>query len=139
VNLQPSGWPVNQETARRAVPTESPDINSERLTEPWLQHVRTALFSSQCSARKQRNIDIAGRIFRGEQSVAVKNPSLRRHSSFRLRHCLQFTHLSLCDTSTGNSSIMYWVLPTAPIMCVPVALYHFFDISSPVWQPQLLM
>jgi hypothetical protein len=33
---------------------------------------------------------------------------------------------------------MNWVLPMAPIMRVPVAAYHFLDISSPVWQPQLL-
>src|SRR2546430_5532285 len=50
----------------------------------------------------------------------------------------QFTHLPFCEVRIGSSSIMNCVLPMAPIMCVPVALCHFFDILSPVWQPQLL-
>ena len=50
----------------------------------------------------------------------------------------QFTHLPSSETRIGSSSIMNWVLPMAPIMCVPVAAYHFLDMLSPVWQPQLL-
>ena len=50
----------------------------------------------------------------------------------------QFTHLPSSETRIGSSSIMNWVLPMAPIMRVPVAAYHFLDICSPVWQPQLL-
>ena len=44
----------------------------------------------------------------------------------------QLTHLPSSEMRMGSSSIMNWVLPIAPIMCVPVAAYHFFDISSPV-------
>ena len=44
----------------------------------------------------------------------------------------QLTHLPSSETRMGSSSIMNWVLPMAPIMRVPVAAYHFFDISSPV-------
>jgi hypothetical protein len=50
----------------------------------------------------------------------------------------QFTHLPSSETRIGSSSIMNWVFPMAPIIRTPVAAYHFFDISSPVWQPQLL-
>src|SRR6266404_5178116 len=52
---------------------------------------------------------------------------------------LQFTHLPSAEVRIGSSSIMNCVLPMAPIMCVPVARYHFSDMLSPVWQPQLLM
>ena len=44
----------------------------------------------------------------------------------------QFTHLPSSETRIGNSSIMNWVLPMAPIMRVPVAAYHFLDMLSPV-------
>ncbi len=44
----------------------------------------------------------------------------------------QFTHFPSSEIRIGSSSIMNCVLPIAPIMCVPVALYHLFDISSPV-------
>ncbi len=40
---------------------------------------------------------------------------------------------------TGSSSVMYWVFPITPHIWVPVAACHFFDMLSPVWQPQLLM
>src|SRR6266404_4037379 len=50
----------------------------------------------------------------------------------------QLTHFPPSEVRIGSSSIMNCVLPIAPIMCVPVALYHFFDMLSPVWQPQLL-
>jgi hypothetical protein len=50
----------------------------------------------------------------------------------------QFTHLPSTEVRIGSSSIMNCVFPMAPIMCVPVARYHFLDMLSPVWQPQLL-
>src|SRR5437870_12219551 len=51
----------------------------------------------------------------------------------------QLTHLPPSEVRIGNSSIINCVLPIAPIIWVPVALNHFFDMLSPVWQPQLLM
>src|ERR1043166_4087345 len=72
-------------------------------------------------------------------------PAVVQQSADRSRERIQrsetrsyfVTHLPSGELRTGSSSIMNWVLPIAPIMCVPVARYHFSDISSPVWQPQL--
>jgi hypothetical protein len=50
----------------------------------------------------------------------------------------QLTHLPPSETRIGSSSIMYWVFPMAPIMRVPVAANHFFDMLSPVKHPQAL-
>jgi hypothetical protein len=44
----------------------------------------------------------------------------------------QFTHFPPSEVRIGSSSIMNCVLPMAPIIWVPVALYHFFDMLSPV-------
>ena len=38
----------------------------------------------------------------------------------------------LRSEESGSSSIMNCVFPIAPIMCVPVAACHFFDMLSPV-------
>lgn len=57
---------------------------------------------------------------------------------FAVSPTAQLTHLPPSETRIGNSSIMNCVLPRAPIMRVPVAAYHFFDMLSPVWHPQLL-
>src|SRR5712691_12822547 len=56
----------------------------------------------------------------------------------KIKNQNQFTHFPPSEVRIGSSSIMNCVLPIAPIMCVPVALCHFFDMLSPVWQPQLL-
>jgi len=74
------------------------------------------------------------------QSTGLKAGVNENQSPIRTRKSAienQFTHLPSSEMRIGSSSIMNWVLPMAPIMCVPVAAYHFLDISSPVWQPQL--
>src|SRR5205823_9449023 len=48
-------------------------------------------------------------------------------------------HLDSCVVAMGSSSVMYWVFPITPHIEVPVAACHFFDMLSPVWQPQLLI
>ena len=49
------------------------------------------------------------------------------------------THLESLPVTTGSSSVMYWVFPITPHIGAPVAACHFFDMLSPVWQPQLLI
>ena len=49
----------------------------------------------------------------------------------------RLTHLPFFVEMIGSSSIMYWVLPITPHIWLPMAAFHFFDMLSPVWQPQL--
>src|ERR1700686_3567052 len=57
-------------------------------------------------------------------------------SAIRFRN--QFVHLPFFVMRIGNSSDMYCVFPITPPIGIPVAAFHFLDMLSPVWQPQLL-
>ena len=85
-----------------------------------------------------------GAIFNRKSAIAIqKSIDLLALSGlpvhFAASSAAQFTHLPSSEQRIGSSSIMNWVLPMAPIIRVPVAVYHFLDMLSPVWQPQLLM
>src|SRR5215470_2878962 len=77
---------------------------------------------------KQHRLALAPRMAVAKRAIANRKSAVEN----------QFTHLPPSETRIGSSSIMNCVLPIAPIMWTPVAAYHFLDISSPVWQPQLL-
>jgi len=103
-----------------------------RLTTAGLQafvvNPRSHVFDRQSKIGNQKLIDsLASRL------LALSGLPVH----FAASPAAQFTHLPSSEVRIGSSSIMNWVLPIAPIMRVPVAAYHFFDISSPVWQPQL--
>src|SRR5947207_15724759 len=91
-----------------------------RMAGDWL--ARPAIFNRQSQIGNRKSID----------SLAGRLPV-----PFAASPAAQFTHLPPSETRIGSSSIMNCVLPRAPIIRVPVAANHFFDISSPVWQPQL--
>src|SRR5271166_2715936 len=41
-------------------------------------------------------------------------------------------HLPVANTRTGNSFVIYCVLPTAPIIFAPVAWYHILLVANPI-------
>ena len=98
------------------------DLPGSRLTEG-------AIFNHKSAIANQKSIDSLA-----SRSLALSG--LPVHSAASTAS--QFTHLPSSEQRIGSSSIMNWVLPMAPIMRVPVAVYHFLDMLSPVWQPQLL-
>src|SRR6266581_175747 len=93
----------------------------------------------QCSRCIERLCEIKSENQKSIDSLASRSLTLSGLPvHFAASPAAQFTHFPPSEVRIGSSSIMNCVLPIAPIMCVPVARYHFFDMLSPVWQPQLL-
>src|SRR6478672_6337714 len=73
------------------------------------------------------------------RTLANRAPSRQRENKngCAAQRETHFGAIPLSGTMTGSSSIMYWVLPITPHIGTPVAAQNFFDMLSPVWQPQL--
>src|SRR5438034_10099008 len=70
--------------------------------------------------------------------LGMKRAGLNQSAISNPHSAIQFTHFPPSEVRMGNSSSMNCVLPIAPHILVPVALYQYLLICSPVWQPQLL-
>src|ERR1700730_13584291 len=89
----------------------APRLNRERK----FSHRLTRIFTDKNESGRQEN--------RKRMVLRSCFPAFLINFLFRIlipKSEFQFTQRSFCETRTGSSSIMYWVLPTAPIMRVPV-------------------
>ena len=88
---------------------------------------------SRLGERRDVQSQIGNRQLKSIDSLASRSLALSGLPvHFAASQAAQLTHLPSSETRIGNSSIMNWVLPMAPIMRVPVAAYHFLDMLSPV-------